>query len=73
VSILTILSDTDSDRIAKYGIKFMDIDSDILGIPNTNYDVRMSVFAAEFSRIMKGFVSLICAYRGVDRCPIRER
>jgi proliferating cell nuclear antigen len=51
----------------------MDIDSDILGIPNTDYDARMSVFAAEFSRIVKGFVTLICAYRGVDRCPIRER
>jgi len=34
---------TDSDRIAEYDMKLMDIDSDTLGIPDTEYDARVTM------------------------------
>jgi len=43
----------DSDRIAEYDMKLMDIDSDTLGIPDTDYDARVTMRASEFSRIVR--------------------
>jgi proliferating cell nuclear antigen len=43
MSILScVLTDrpTDEDRLAEYDMKLMDIDSDTLGIPDTDYDAR---------------------------------
>ncbi|KAG6829892.1 hypothetical protein H0H92_003025 [Tricholoma furcatifolium] len=42
-----------SDRIAEYDMKLMDIDSDQLGIPDTEYEARVSMPSSEFSRIVK--------------------
>lgn len=44
---------TDSDRIAEYDMKLMDIDSDTLGIPDTDYDARVTMPASEFARIVR--------------------
>jgi len=64
-SYLHLLVDTDhtlftidSDRIAEYDMKLMDIDSDTLGIPDTDYDARVSMPASEFARIVKDLASL---------------
>ncbi|GLB39354.1 hypothetical protein LshimejAT787_0605160 [Lyophyllum shimeji] len=42
-----------SDRIAEYDMKLMDIDSDTLGIPDTEYDARVTMPSSEFTRIVR--------------------
>ncbi|KAL6301924.1 proliferating cell nuclear antigen, N-terminal domain-containing protein [Sparassis latifolia] len=42
-----------SDRIAEYEMKLMDIDSDTLGIPDTDYDARVTMPSPEFARIVR--------------------
>ncbi|KAF9267259.1 proliferating cell nuclear antigen [Marasmius fiardii PR-910] len=47
-----------SDRIAEYDLKLMDIDSDQLAIPDTDYDAYIKFPANEFSRIVRDLASL---------------
>ncbi|KAJ7638315.1 proliferating cell nuclear antigen, N-terminal domain-containing protein [Roridomyces roridus] len=47
-----------SDRIAEYDVKLMDIDSDTLGIPDTDYDAEVTLPSAEFSRIVRDLSAL---------------
>ncbi|KAK7694120.1 hypothetical protein QCA50_003696 [Cerrena zonata] len=47
-----------TDRIAEYELKLMDIDSDKLGIPETDYDARVTLPSAEFSRIVRDLSQL---------------
>ncbi|KAF9524760.1 proliferating cell nuclear antigen, N-terminal domain-containing protein [Crepidotus variabilis] len=42
-----------SDRIAEYDMKLMDIDADTLNIPETEYDARVTMPSAEFTRIVR--------------------
>ncbi|RDX42298.1 proliferating cell nuclear antigen [Lentinus brumalis] len=42
-----------TDRIAEYEMKLMDIDADTLGIPDTEYDASVTLPSAEFSRIVR--------------------
>ncbi|KAI0708482.1 proliferating cell nuclear antigen, N-terminal domain-containing protein [Earliella scabrosa] len=42
-----------SDRIAEYEMKLMDIDADTLGIPETDYDASVTMPSAEFGRIVR--------------------
>jgi proliferating cell nuclear antigen len=39
-------------------MKLMDIDSDTLGIPDTDYDARVTMPASEFSRIVRDLATL---------------
>jgi proliferating cell nuclear antigen len=48
----------DSDRIAEYDMKLMDIDSDTLGIPDTDYDARVTLPSNEFTRIVRDLSQL---------------
>lgn len=48
----------DSDRIAEYDMKLMDIDSDQLGIPDTDYDAKVTMPASEFTRIVRDLSQL---------------
>ena len=48
----------DSDRIAEYDMKLMDIDSDNLGIPDTEYDARVTMPSSEFTRIVRDLSQL---------------
>jgi proliferating cell nuclear antigen len=48
----------DADRVAEYDMKLMDIDADTLGIPDTDYDARVTMLAAEFTRIVRDLSSL---------------
>ncbi|KAF5309960.1 hypothetical protein D9619_010440 [Psilocybe cf. subviscida] len=47
-----------SDRIAEYDMKLMDIDADTLNIPETEYDARVTLPAAEFTRIVRDLSQL---------------
>ncbi|KAH8104888.1 proliferating cell nuclear antigen [Phellopilus nigrolimitatus] len=47
-----------SDRIAEYDMKLMDIDADTLGIPDTEYDARVTMPSGEFTRIVRDLAQL---------------
>ncbi|TRM67004.1 proliferating cell nuclear antigen, N-terminal domain-containing protein [Schizophyllum amplum] len=47
-----------SDRIAEYDMKLMDIDSDQLGIPDTEYDAQVTMASSEFARIVRDLSQL---------------
>ncbi|KIM35758.1 hypothetical protein M413DRAFT_449595 [Hebeloma cylindrosporum] len=47
-----------SDRIAEYDMKLMDIDADTLNIPETEYDARVTLPSAEFTRIVRDLSQL---------------
>jgi proliferating cell nuclear antigen len=49
---------TGGDRIAEYDMKLMDIDADTLGIPDTDYDARVTMTSTEFTRIVRDLSSL---------------
>lgn len=51
-------AEPDSDRIAEYEMKLMDIDADTLNIPDTDYDARVSMPSAEFTRIVRDLSQL---------------
>ncbi|KAG9120846.1 proliferating cell nuclear antigen [Ceratobasidium sp. 392] len=47
-----------SDRIAEYEMKLMEIDIDTLGIPDTDYDATVVMQSAEFARIVRDLSAL---------------
>lgn len=47
-----------SDRIAEYDMKLMDIDADQLGIPDTDYDAKVTMPSNELSRIVRDLAQL---------------
>lgn len=53
-----LLTTKDSDRIAEYDMKLMDIDAETLGIPDTEYDARVTMTASEFTRIVRDLSQL---------------
>ncbi|OZJ05564.1 Proliferating cell nuclear antigen [Bifiguratus adelaidae] len=48
-----VFESKDSDRISEYELKLMDIDSEHLGIPDTQYDAVVSMSSGEFQRICR--------------------
>ena len=51
---LTLMFESpNQDRISDFEIKLMDIDSEHLGIPDTEYKASVKMSAAEFQRIMR--------------------
>lgn len=52
------LSTSDTDRVAEYEMKLMDIDQDTLGIPDTDYDSKVYMPSSEFARICRELSSL---------------
>lgn len=46
------------DRVSEYDMKLMDIDADTLGIPETDYDARITMIASEFARIVRDLNTL---------------
>jgi proliferating cell nuclear antigen len=49
---------SDTDRVAEYDMKLMDIDQDTLGIPDTLYDSKVYMPSQEFARICRELASL---------------
>ena len=48
----------DQDRISDFDVKLMDIDSEHLGIPDTEYKATVKMSAAEFQRIMRDLATI---------------
>lgn len=48
----------ESDRMAEYDIKLMDIDQEHLGIPETEYAATIEMPSAEFQRITRDLTAL---------------
>ncbi|KAI0643563.1 proliferating cell nuclear antigen, N-terminal domain-containing protein [Trametes meyenii] len=52
--ILTLTYEAkNTDRIAEYEMKLMDIDADTLSIPDTDYDASVTMPSSEFTRIVR--------------------
>ena len=49
---------TEQDKISDFELKLMDIDSEHLGIPDTEYSAVVKMPAAEFQRIMRDLSSI---------------
>ena len=49
---------TDQDKIADFEMKLMDIDSEHLGIPDSEYQAIVRMPSSEFSRICKDLSSI---------------
>ena len=47
-----------SDRIAEYDMKLLDIDADQLGIPETEYDAKVTMPSSELARIVRDLAQL---------------
>ena len=58
VSWLKCLCRADEDRISDFEIKLMDIDSEHLGIPETDYNATIKMPSAEFQRIVRDLTTL---------------
>ena len=43
------------DRVSEFELKLMDIESEHLGIPETEYKCTVKLPAAEFQRIIRGY------------------
>jgi len=46
------------DRVSEYEIKLMDIDQETLGIPETEYDAKITLSSGEFARICRDLQQL---------------
>ena len=60
------------DRIAEYDMKPMDIDSDTLGIPETEYEKRVTMLSSESTCIVRR-MSVTRLGRKAFGSPVRER
>ena len=49
---------TDQQKISDFELKLMDIDSEHLGIPETDYDVTLRMPSVEFQRICRDLASI---------------
>jgi len=48
-----VFESKDNDKISEYELKLMDIDSEHLGIPETDYDATIHMSSSEFQRICR--------------------
>lgn len=48
----------ENERVSEYELKLMDIDSEHLGIPETEYDSVISLPSSEFQRIIRDLNSM---------------
>mmetsp|Transcript_13166 Transcript_13166/g.31946 ORF Transcript_13166/g.31946 Transcript_13166/m.31946 type:complete len:260 (-) Transcript_13166:229-1008(-) len=56
---LTLMFESpNQDRISDFDVKLMDIDSEHLGIPDTEYKATVKMSAAEFQRIMRDLATI---------------
>lgn len=49
---------TETDRVAEFDMKLMDIDSEHLGIPDTQYDAVVRMASLEFARITRDLANV---------------
>jgi proliferating cell nuclear antigen len=53
-----VVHETGQDKISDFELKLMDIDSEHLGIPETEYEVIIKMPSAEFQRICRDLASI---------------
>lgn len=53
-----VFESPENDRISEYDLKLMDIDSEHLGIPDTEYDATIKMSSNEFARICRDLSTL---------------
>ena len=53
MSIFYIVSLLDQDKFADYELRLMDLDSEHLGIPDTDYSCTIKMPSSEFTRICR--------------------
>jgi proliferating cell nuclear antigen len=58
MSLLNLHAFIAQDRISEYEIKLMDIDQEALGIPETEYDAKITMLSSEFARICRDLQQL---------------
>jgi proliferating cell nuclear antigen PCNA len=56
--ILVLSTFADQDKISDFEMKLMDIDSEHLGIPDTDYQAIVTMPSAEFQRIVRDLSSI---------------
>lgn len=56
--LLALAALAESDRVAEYDMKLLDIDSEHLGIPDTQYEAVVRMSSAEFARICRDLGTL---------------
>lgn len=57
-SLGLIFEGSKTDRVAEYDMKLMDIDSEHLGIPDTQYDAVVRMSSGEFARITRDLANV---------------
>lgn len=57
-SVTFVFESEDKDRVSKFDMKLMEIDSEHLGIPDTDYKSVVKMSAAEFQRICRDMATL---------------
>jgi len=69
---LTILCEaTSGDRVSEYNLRLLDFDAELLNIPDTDYDVVLSMPSREFEKICKDLamvgdsITMTCSKEGV--------
>ncbi len=61
---------SDEDRISDFEMKLMDIDSEHLGIPDTDYNAQVKMPSAEFQRICRDLSTLGDTGTPCCACPL---
>jgi proliferating cell nuclear antigen len=70
-NVTFVFESPSTDRVSDYQLKLMDIDSEHLGIPDTNYDAILKMPSSEFQRICRDLatvgdsVAISCSKEGV--------
>jgi hypothetical protein len=62
---------SDQDKISDFELKLMDIDSEHLGIPDTEYGATINMPSGEFLRIVRDLSTI--GDTGAHICPARSR
>ncbi|WFD30287.1 proliferating cell nuclear antigen [Malassezia sp. CBS 17886] len=57
-SLHLVFEGTSSDRIGEFDLKLMDIDTEHLGIPDTEYDAVVKLSSQEFARICRDLANI---------------
>ena len=68
-----VFENTDTDRLAEYDIKLMDIDQEHLGIPDTEYAATIEMPAAEFQRICRDLIAMSESGEDSPALEVREQ
>lgn len=69
-AVTFVFEGNNGDRVSDFELKLMDIDTDHLGIPDTNYKCTVKMPASDFQRIVRDMTVLgeACTYHTTAFC-----